>query len=172
MPDHDDIARWLASEQREDEAVAAVAFARLAERLPRLAPGPAFAARLDADIRRYCSRRQRAVRWARATAALLILFAGTAIAVVSLGPIGGALVEAGATLLPDAAVRLASLGRAALDWWAFVARTSEGVRIVFGQPPVVATLLALEALGLLAAVALRRVLERHPAAPLSTEARV
>ena len=172
MPDRKDIARWLASEQHEDEAAAAAAFARVAERLPRLAPGPAFAARLDPDIRRYCRRRQRTVRWARATAALLILFAGTAIALMSLGPIGGALVEAGATILPGAAVRLAALGRAALDWWAFVARTSEGVRIVFGQPPVVATLLALETLGLLAAVALGRVLERHPAAPFSTEARI
>ncbi len=168
---HDDVRRWLAAEDA-DERAAEAAFARLFRTLPPIPVDPAVVGGMAAAVWR-AGRRQRRVAWGgRVAAALLVAAAGAALGYATFQYAGAALAGTIAALATNAATGLAGLMRVAVDWWTLMGRLGQDARALFGLPQTLAFVWALETMGLLAVLGLRRLLRHEGNRRFSMESRV
>ena len=160
----EDVARWLAREERGDEQGAESAFAQLFAAVPRIEPLPGFSERVGAAGWRSRQRQRLMARAARAAALLLALSGGVAaswMALVSVGPwllTSGAAIASGS--LVDIVAGVVAGAVAGLEWWAAGARVAVVMGETLAYRETAGALLAVEIVGAIALYALHQLTRR------------
>lgn len=167
-----DIDRWLASEHEGEDAAAEQAFARVLQGLPRIEPRADFSDRVVTLAWQLERRRRRTVRVALVAAALFVAAAGISIGYLAVLFAGTSAVEAAAALVARGVVIGISIGDAAIRWWSLGARVASTVQAMLATSQNMAALLAIELVGLGAAIGLKQMLANRHHNGRSTEVRV
>lgn len=158
MTDRDDLARWLASEDLEDDTAADAAFSRVFAVLPAIEPSEGFADRTVAAAWRMRSRQRRiaALGWA---AVVLIAVAGAGAGAIAAVPASAWAIKAGAHVLLHAAPWLAAYGTEAMNVWWIVARIGSEVAAAVATPSRAAAVVGVELVAISAFFALQRLVQ-------------
>ena len=131
--------RWAAADREEREGEADAAFRQVFQAVPRLEPGPGFAARVQAARERQARRRAWLVRSVAAAGGLT----GLAVAVVLLTH-GLRLLWAAVDLLVQAAVWMAVALERGADVWTILAQVGRTAGAMMASPGVALVLILIQ----------------------------
>ena len=156
MQDREHLERWLTDESTEDDAADA-ALAHLFAAVPKVEPRADFVERTIARVWNERARRRRVAvgGWA---AAAIVVAAGSVAGYAAAAPASAWAVRTAVQVLSYAMPWLVAYGTEAMSLWRVAALVGNHIAMALATPPRAAALIAVEILGILAFVALRRLI--------------
>jgi len=156
--------QWLSTERQDlDDSEADAAFAEVFAALPGIDPSPDFARRA-AEAAWVARRRRRRASVGVALAASVSLLAMTGLAAYVMFGIaaGGWLATTAAMAAAGSAVSMLAAVASGVQWWLATAQAGNSVAAVVAMPQSVAALFMVTVVGVIALLALQRLLQSEP----------